>query len=253
MILYLGALRMNGQVCGSDWPIVMENGCYVATVLAPAADSLDARYNGTHVRQRIADARQAGVTFAWSVIGEQSDSAQACGCADPSAYLLFTTYLTVESPVQCMDCFGVVPLYRFKAPPDADFYDVMSWQSDYQSCDQLQMNCTVLEQAATGQMSAVDSALSLAGRACCARLSERSGKPFYYYLYRGKGRSAAQEALRRCPGCDAPWHSPATPHGVFDLRCDQCRLLSNLAFNLRGSYMMAASDTFSDPISPCPP
>ncbi|ATQ77137.1 hypothetical protein CR152_23425 [Massilia violaceinigra] len=195
MNLYLGALSMNGQVCGSDWPIVIENGCCVATVLAPAADSLDERYHGTHVRQRIAEAQQAGITFAWSVIGEQSDSAQACGCADPSAFLLFTTYLTVESPVQCMDCFGVVPLYRFTAPPDADFYDVMSWQSNYQSCDQLQMNCTVLEQAATRQMSAVDSALSAAGRSCCATLSERAGKPFYYYLYRGKPP--------RCPGSAA--------------------------------------------------
>lgn len=204
MILYLGALRMNGQVCGSDWPIVMENGCCVATVLAPTADSLDERYHGTHVRQRIAHAEQAGITFGWTVIGEQSDSARACGCAEPSAYVLFTTYLTVESPLQCMDCSGMVPLYRFPAPPDADFYDVMAWQSDYQSCDQLQMNCTVLEHAATRQMSAVDSALSLAGRACCATLSERAGKPVYYYLYRANGRSAAHEARRCCPACDAP-------------------------------------------------
>ncbi|CUI02772.1 DUF2310 family Zn-ribbon-containing protein [Massilia antarctica] len=203
--LFLGALRNNGQICGSEWPMAMEDGCCFATVLAPAADSLDERYHGSHVRQRLADAQQAGITFAWSLIGPACDSADACACANPSAYVLFTTFLTLESPVRCMDCFGPVPLYRFTAPPDADFHDVISWQSDYQSCDHLQMNCTVLERAATRQMSTIDSALSAAGCACCAALSERAGKPFYYYLYRAKGRSAAREAQRRCPACDGPW------------------------------------------------
>ncbi|WP_374709469.1 DUF2310 family Zn-ribbon-containing protein [Massilia scottii] len=231
--LFLGALRQNGQVCGREWPMVMDDGCCFTTVLTPAADSLDERYHGTYVRQRIADAQQAGITFAWSVIGEECDSAKACDCADPSAYLLFTTYLTLESPVRCMDCFGPVPLYRYTAPPDTEFYDVISWQSDYQSCDRLQMNCTVLERSATRQMSAIDSALSAAGRACCATLSGRAGKPFYYYLYRGKGRSAALEAQRRCPLCDGPWHLATTLRKPFDFRCDNCRLLSNFAFNLR--------------------
>lgn len=243
--VFLGALRKNGQVCGDEWPIVMDNGCCVATVLVPAADSLDERYHGTYVRQHIADARQAGITFAWSLIGPACDCADACACANPSAYVLFTTFLTLESPVRCMDCFGPVPLYRFTARPNADFHDVISWQSDYQSCDHLQMNCTVLERAATRQMSVIDSALAAAGRACCAccaRLSELAGKPFYYYLYRDKGRSAAREAQRRCPACDGPWHLPATLHGCFDLRCDNCRLLSNLAFNLRAGRMTTAAD-----------
>ncbi|WP_157778689.1 DUF2310 family Zn-ribbon-containing protein [Massilia violaceinigra] len=69
----------------------------------------------------------------------------------------------------------------------------------------------------------------------------------------GASRRAAQEARRRCPGCDASWHSPATPHGMFDFRCDRCRLLSNLAFNLGAGYMMADPDNFSDPVAPCPP
>ncbi|NHZ84069.1 hypothetical protein F2P44_33125 [Massilia sp. CCM 8695] len=251
--LFLGALRKNGQVCGREWPIVMDSGACVTTVLTPAADSLDARYHGTYVRRCIADAQLAGITFAWSLIGEECDSAEACGCADPGAYVLFTTYLTLESPVRCMDCFGPVPLYRFTAPPDTEFHDVISWQSDYQSCDHLQMNCTVLEKAATRQMSVIDSALSAAGRACCAVLSERAGKPFYYYLYRDKGRSAALEAQRRCPACDGPWQLPARLHGCFDFRCDNCRLLSNVAFNLRASYMMTAPDQLPAPIAPCPP
>lgn len=228
----LGTLRMNGQVCGAEWPIYTEGNSCTAIALAPEEGSLNPKLHGEHVMRRIRQGEALGIIFTFAAMAEDCSGVEACSCHNSSGYVLFTNYLSLESPVRCLDCFLPVPLYRFPVMPSGEYYEVICWQSDYRSCDQLQMNCAVLERAATRQMSDLGSNLSKAGRESCRVLEDLSGKPFYYYLYRAHARSAKSEKERRCPSCGQPWHLETALHSLFHYKCDQCRLLSNFAWNL---------------------
>ena len=228
----LGAWRMNGQVCGREWPIVNEAGGYATVVLSPERDSLQASFNSGYAAAAVERAEADGLRLDCHALGEDAESAPTCSCHSPSGYALFTTYLSLESPVRCMDCWHPVALYRFKPMASGEFNELISWQSDYQSCDSLQMNCRVLERAATREISSYDSGLSTDGRTHCATLAASSGRPFYYYLYRGHGRSRRAELERQCPSCGGEWHLTTRLHSLFDFKCDRCHLLSNVAFDV---------------------
>ncbi len=230
----LGAWRMNGQLCGREWPIVEEDNGYSTVALSPERDSLKLGFNGTYVTAAIARFEAEGLQMTWEVLGKHAESSSACACSNPSAYALFTNYLSLVSPIRCMDCFRPVALYRMKPMDSGEFCELISWQSDYQSCDSLQMNCRVLERAATREISNIDSNLTKTGRAHCETLAASSGRPFYYYLYRGHGRNHRAEQARRCPGCGGKWHLLSRLYSLFDFKCDRCHLLSNVAFDVRG-------------------
>ena len=231
-VALLGALRMNGQVCGGEWPIYTERSNCIAIVLAPEKESLDPKLHGEYVTKIVRQGEALGIKLTFATVAEDSCSAKTCSCSNSSGYVLFTNYLSLESPVRCLDCFLPVPLYRFPTMPSGEYYDVICWQSDYHSCDQLQMNCSVLERATTRQMSDPGSSLSKAGRENCRLLESLSGKPFYYYLYRAHARSVKSEKERRCPSCGQPWYLETELHSLFHYKCDQCRLLSNFAWNI---------------------
>ncbi|MFC5474127.1 DUF2310 family Zn-ribbon-containing protein [Paraherbaspirillum soli] len=229
---YLGTLRMNGQILGREWPLYLENNKCISSVLAPAKDSLDEKYSNLFVEDCLAEAKKSGVSIASRPLGEDVDSADGCGCLKPTGYVMYTTYLSLESPIRCMDCFGPVPLYKLPIMPSGDYSEIIRWQSDYQACDALQMNCTVLERSSTRQLSDVRSTLSKVGRENSDRLSAQMGKPVYYYLYRASGKSLSSERERRCSSCSEPWYIENALHSLFHFKCYKCRLLSNLAFNI---------------------
>ena len=228
----LGAWRMNGQICGREWPVIQEGSGYSTVALSPERDSLEPGFNSSYAAAAIARAEAEGLQVAWQILGEDAESLPACSCTSPTAYALFTNYLSLEPAIRCMDCFRPVALYRMTPTDSGEFYELISWQSDYQACDSLQMNCTVLERAATREISNVDSSLTKLGRAHCAKLAASSGRPFYYYLYRGHGRTHRSEVARQCPGCGGAWHLAQSLHSLFDFKCDSCRLLSNIAFDV---------------------
>jgi predicted nucleic acid-binding Zn ribbon protein len=88
------------------------------------------------------------------------------------------------------------------------------------------------ERFALREMGRHDSRLSQRGRAICGNIEELTGRPAYYHLHRYYGRSYRKEAERRCPECGGEWRLPETWHRLFDFRCDNCRLLSNMANQL---------------------
>ncbi len=83
------------------------------------------------------------------------------------------------------------------------------------------------------ELSNAGSSLSRRGRAACARIAKVTGTPTYYYLMRSGGRSLAREHERRCPGCNGRWRLEEPWHRLFDFRCDRCRLVSNIAWEVR--------------------
>ena len=229
---YLCSLRMNGQICGKEWPLYFDGNRCIAIVLMPEQDSLDSRFNSRYVTDRLAKLSDGGVVITSHSIGDDIRSAERCTCTNRSGYVLYTSYVSLESPVKCLDCFAPIPLYELPVLASGEYYEIICWQSDFQCCDSLQMNCATLERSATRQISELDSSLSVAGRKLCTTLSELSGKPFYYYLYRAHGRGLASEKKRVCPSCGEYWYIPERLHSIFHFKCDHCRLLSNLAWNI---------------------
>lgn len=229
----LGTLRMNGQVCGREWPIVQTNQHCSAIILIPAHDALDSAHQNSYVKGALDKLVAIGIGAPRiAMIGEDIDGADPCTCEKPASYILYTDYLSLESPVRCGDCFCPIPLYILPHTYDDEYYDVISWQSNYQACDLLQMNCGILERATTRQLSRFDSRLCRDGLAICDRIATATGIPTYYYLYRYGSRSRTAELARRCPSCGGPWLLE-NPWHLFDFKCTQCNLISNIAWDVR--------------------
>jgi predicted nucleic acid-binding Zn ribbon protein len=226
----LGALRQNGQVLGCEWPVFDTGPEYRVVVMVPEPDSLDLRLHNQWVRRDLDGLTPAGLdTPQVEVLGPDPGSAEPCDCREPCGYLLWTTYMNLESPLRCLDCFGPVPLYRIPPTDSSGYNRVMSWQTDYQACDTLQMNCSTLEHPGLAEMSGLRSSLTQRGREICDQITESTGHPTYYYLFRYFGRRRRREEQLSCPSCHRGWRLAERLLDHFDFRCDHCRLLSNLA------------------------
>jgi len=234
IFLLLGALRMNGQILGKEFPLAKTSDGYLTQVMLPAADALDRSHWNTYVAQRMEDLHKADLAApSVTYVGPEPTACEPCRCEIRTALVLFTTYVCLESPLRCLQCFLPIPLYEMPPTRSEEYSDIISWQSNYQACDTLQMNCSVGERFGTRQLSTFDSALTKEGREICARIDANRGQPAYYYLCRGSGRSVEAETARRCPSCGARWLRAEALHGKFDFQCDKCHLLSNVAWSVR--------------------
>jgi predicted nucleic acid-binding Zn ribbon protein len=226
------AYRSNGQALGREFPTFARDGAWHAIVMMPARDSLEPQRANHWVNWAWGQIASKGFSEPTiSVLGEAPDSASECACTGRASYILYTTFLRLESCLCCGDCFRPVPLYAVPATYDREYYDVLCWQSDYQACDQLQMGCSTGERFALREMSQVDSSLSQRGREICGKIEAGTGLPVFYYLHRYRGKSKRFERERRCPGCGEPWLLEEPLHELFDFQCSPCRLLSNIAFH----------------------
>ena len=197
--------------------------------MLPATDALAAIHHNKYVKKALAALADAGLKQPTvRVMDEEGSGPVEDG---PDSYILFTNYLAIESPLRSGATFAPTPLY--KVPPtydESEYYNITSWQSDYQACDTLWMNSAVGEQFARRQLSNVSSDLSNQGRELCAQITTLTGLPTYYYLYRQLQRTSwLKETLRKCPGCGGEWLLPEQWH-IFDFQCDGCRLVSNISW-----------------------
>lgn len=229
----LAAWIRNGQVNSQGELFARKDGRLRTWLTLPEEDALERRHASRWVKQALENLCEHGivqrpVTFK----GKNIEGAIACACKAPSAYVLFTTFLSRLSPVKCLDCCCPVPLYRLPADENDGYSGLLGWQDDYKACDTLQMGCATGERFAERQISDVKSSLSKRGLEECGLLAKATGRPVYYYLHRGRGRSLKQERARRCPACKGSWLLAEPIPPTFDFRCDRCRLLSNIAFHL---------------------
>lgn len=222
---FLAALRMNGQVCGREWPISISDSQYQVTVLLPAQDALEHTHMNHYVEHALEHIHILGLNEpSIFVCGEDIDSI-TCTCSKIDTYILYTTYLSLESPLRCGTCFGTIPLYSVPPTYDGEYYDIIVWQSDYQACDSLQMNCSTLERATLRELTQCNSSLSHQGRTICHKLMTTTCRPTYYYLYPSQTPTRKKVADPSCPSCGQPWRLEKSWH-AFDFKCDICYLLS---------------------------
>lgn len=231
--ILLGAWRMNGQVLGKQFPFAHTENSLQIYVNTPDLDSLSKEYNNKYVKDALSKIGELEIIPKIDVLGIEPESAMLCDCPNVKSYILFTTYVSLASPLKCFKCFGVVPLYKIPKTYDEEYYNIICWQSDYQSCDSLQMNCTVGERFATDQLSKYDSQLTKQGLKVCESIEKVTGKETFYYLYKYRARSLQIELSRKCPNCGKDWKLKKPLHDLFDFKCKKCKLLSNIAWDVR--------------------
>lgn len=230
---YVAALQSNGNIL-SDWILTVDDGGWRLYAVAPDRHAFKATAQSDTVRKRLADLKRAHVSVSRArYLNCVTEAAEVCTCPTPAGYFLFTTFLHVATPVHCMNCNGFVPLYRIPCSVTGDHFGVLTWQSNYKACDTLQINCRVGERFAEREMSELKSNLTTSGLEICRELEGLAGQPVYYYLFRANGRSRVKERQRSCPSCAGAWRLAEPLHGKFDFKCDKCRLLSNIAWNVR--------------------
>lgn len=228
----LGLLRLDGRVLGKELLTVRNSIDFKSFVPIPEKDAFKKLDGNKYVKEQLKKLKNLGIgTPKLKILGEETSENVSCECKDSSAYILFTTYLSIQSPLKCFDCFLPIPLYRIPPFESGDYYQVTGWQSDYAACDTLQMNCSTGERFAVREMSSLDSSLSKRGIKICNEIKSKASKNCYYYLYKYNAKSAKTELERKCPSCDGEWLLDEKIF-KFDFKCDRCHLLSNIAFNV---------------------
>jgi predicted nucleic acid-binding Zn ribbon protein len=155
-------------------------------------------------------------------------------CRQRQFLILFTTFVNAEPPLRCGSCFGPIALYHVPATNEAaNWRDILSWEDTYQAMDWLFIGTGPGERFAHDQLSRFDSDLSTDGRTLARELEKQAGVPVYYYLSKHFGRSDKAERRRMCPSCGKAWLRKEPLHRIFDFQCQRCRLLSNVAFDVR--------------------
>jgi len=229
----LSAWYQNGQIVNDDWPLHLAPDELRAFISLPLADALNIRYDNiyaTSARERLG-ASGIGDPIV-TVLGADAASGGPCVCSQPSHFILYTHYLSSEQPLRCGDCFRPFPLCIVPHIDDHEHLIILKWAADYRACDTLQSHCRTGERFAEQQLFRHDSQLNRWGRRIASEIEVALNRPVFYYLMKVRGRSLSAERKRRCPACGGDWRVPETLYSHFDFRCEPCRLLSNLAFNV---------------------
>ncbi|KZN49956.1 Zn-ribbon-containing protein [Pseudoalteromonas luteoviolacea] len=231
----VNALRFNGQIIGDEFPTVLKDGFFITRVMCPLEDSLHPLHHSPFVKHAVEQLQQAGLLAPKvKVIGQDIHANGADQCQAPSCYILYTTYVHTCSPLYCGDDFQPVPLYNIPAIANGDYKALIKWQEDWQACDQIQINgATRCEFAALEEITSLSSDLSRRGLDLSKRIRYLTQKPVYYYLYRVGGESLAAEKQRKCPKCDGDWALDEPWFGLFDFKCDNCQLVSNISWDFQ--------------------
>ncbi|TCP91999.1 putative nucleic acid-binding Zn ribbon protein [Cricetibacter osteomyelitidis] len=228
--------RYNGQIIGREIPLFYaekgERTGFMVRATCPEPKSLLPEWNNVEVNNALENAAKAGIYLeSIEIFGDDLNSDTTSQTDKPEWQILCTTYLQSCSPIHSGDDFLPIPLYKqLKNIPHLSM-DVIKWQENWQACDQLQMNGSVLEQQAINEISSIDGNLTKHGRYLAAEIEKESGVPTYYYLYRVGGESLEAEQNRCCPSCGNDWKLEKPLFDFIYFKCDQCRLISNLSWS----------------------
>lgn len=228
--LLLSFYRGSGQTQGKLESQYFEGNKILCLPYTLEKDSLDPKFNNHYVNRQIGTVEGlCGSKLQFKTLGKLYECYDGpCSCKKPGFYILTTNYISFSSPLTCGSCYRHVPLYRLPVYYDHGFMPILSWESNYNACDQLQMNGEVGERWALNQMQEITSQLSKQGRNICSKIEELTSIPTYYYLHnynKYKGPSAS----RPCPVCNQPWELKTPLHDHYDYQCTTCRLVSTVS------------------------
>lgn len=222
--------RANGQTQGKIESQYMSENKIVSLPFTLEKNSLDKNKNNIYVKNTIEKIEKlCNSKFKIKTLGKTTQNEiHVCSCSIPKFYVLVTNYISIDSPITCGSCNKSVPLYRLPEYYDFGYLPILSWESNYQACDRLQMNCEVGEKWSMNQMEKFDSQLSKQGISICQKIEKISNIPTYYYLYNYE-KYKGDSLDRTCPSCHKRWNLKKKLFNMYDFKCDDCRLISNLS------------------------
>ena len=229
---YARALRGHGQLA-DDYSVSRKGTQIRLLCIIPERCSLAARFHDPigrkQLRQTLKLTTGAPVT---QLTGEAEETPPYCSCRSrPSAHL-FTHLFDDSTPLACGACRRAIPFYRLRNLSRDSQEALLRWQWAYQACDDLWIHSGFAERWAYGQLSRINSGLTVEGMELRAQVEKDLRLPVFYFLHRYSGRSEAAERKRRCPGCGGKWLL-SRPEGLFTFRCIRCRFLSEMAVDLK--------------------
>ncbi|MBL4830118.1 MAG: Zn-ribbon-containing protein [Aliivibrio sp.] len=229
------AWRYNGQILGREFPIVMGDGDFRVRVVCPEESSLQASYNSDFVNVSIELLSEAMLLFPKAkLLGRDINSEESAVDETPSWQVIYTTYLHTCSPLRSGDTLMPIPLYRNPATFNGDHKTVIKWQTEWQACDEIQMaDACAAKFAAVREISDIESDLFRRGWDIRGRIEHLTKIPTYYYQYQVGGKSLEEQRDRGCPKCGQAWRVETAIHDIFDFKCDDCRIVSNLSWDFQ--------------------
>jgi predicted nucleic acid-binding Zn ribbon protein len=195
-------------------------------------NSLATKYNNFYVNKQTKKVEDlCGSSLLFRTAGKFSNSYKTpCTCKKSAFFILITNYTSIASPLTCGTCNKSFPLYRLPVYYDYGYMPILSWETNYISCDSLQMNCEVGERWALKQMQEMESPLSKQGLEICKRIEELTSIPTYYYLH-NYSKLKGDQSLIPCPGCNKKWSLREALHNSYDFKCDRCKIVSTISPN----------------------
>ncbi|WP_087023535.1 Zn-ribbon-containing protein [Thaumasiovibrio subtropicus] len=232
----MDALRYNGQVLGREFPIIMGEGSFTVRAVCPETESLHPDYHSPQVTACLKQLSVAGLLSPKvKVLGRDLNSETSSETERPAWMVLYTSFVHTCSPLKCGDALQPIPLYHIPATLNGDHKAILKWQTEWQACDELQMaaGCQA-EHAALHEIRDIGSDLFRRGWDLRGRIEYLTKIPTYYYQYQVGGESLAQELARSCPKCGSKtWKLDSPLHDLFQFRCDDCRIVSNLSWDFQ--------------------
>lgn len=227
----IAAWCKNGQVL--EWQSAVTQRGYVILAQLPKDTALNATNNNVYASEALREIAKLEIQAPKiMILGSDPQSAEPCSCLKRSSLVLYTHYLSKESPIRCGDCFGPVPLYELPHTHDYEHLNILQWAADYRALDTLQMHTITGERFAEAQLWRHDSSLSKQGFQIARKLAELTNSAVFYYLHKTRGISLDKESCRVCPSCSGAWKVERRWHRMFDFKCDSCQLLSAIACSL---------------------
>ncbi|WP_312314335.1 DUF2310 family Zn-ribbon-containing protein [Empedobacter brevis] len=229
--LLMSFYRGSGQTQGYRESHYLDGNKIICFPFTLEKDSLHSNYNNYYVNrqiQKIEELCNSKINF--KTVGKSYEGYNGgCQCKQSEFYILITNYSTIQSPITCGSCNKSVPLYKLPAYYDYGYLPILSWETNYQSCDNLQMNCEVGERWATNQMQNINSQLSKQGFKICREIETLTNTPIYYFIY--NYRKKKNDFTEKCPTCNKKWKLKNQLLNFYDYKCDHCKIISIKTLN----------------------
>lgn len=229
------AYRNNGQIQDSsiNHVFINDENKVICTAITISKDALNKKFNSSAVESSIKKIEQLfNSRLEHKLIGKALiNEMEQCKCKQSEFYVLYTNFLAIGSPIMCGSCFNEVPLYKLPQYDSYGYSPILSWETNYKACDNLQIGCSVGEMWAMKQMWQADSQLSKQGIDICKKLTELTNTPTFYYLFNYRSIRHSKDIQRKCPCCAGEWLLHERLHNLFDFKCDNCNIISSLSSN----------------------
>lgn len=229
---YIETLIFNGQVLGREFPTAWQQDTFVSRLVLPAEDALQAKHHsqrGLAAQQQLANAGLAYPKI--QILGMDLMSQHTDPDNNGTEYILYCRFSDTCSPLRSAAHLAPIPLYQL-ATAQGDHEALIRWQLQYQAIDEIQMqHSRVLSKSAERSLQQLHSKLNRQGRRLAKQLAQQNKVKVYYALYSGSSANCAAEATKPCPGCGKDWRLPQPQAQLFDFKCDNCNLVSNIAWD----------------------